>query len=54
MSVLCKAAFPRVIDLPNRVTTFFTLVGMECPRIYSTDLNDLICKIWFPSSARDA
>jgi hypothetical protein len=25
-----------------------------CPRIVYTDLNSLICKIWFPSPACDA
>jgi hypothetical protein len=49
---------------PARVRTSFTPVRNEadlirtaggvCPRICSTDLDDLMCKICFPSAARRA
>jgi arylsulfatase A-like enzyme len=47
----CDTQMGRILDA---IEDIGELDNMECPRIVSTDLNDLLCKIWFPSLAHGA
>jgi hypothetical protein len=56
-NVLCKAAFPRVFDLPNRVSTSFTPVGNEAGshsiphQDTPTDAQDVLARVVLPQDA---